>query len=235
MKNFIFAFILSFSGLSLAEETQKFECDFKTYNFENVDVQITPKCSISVNPGWGMEIQGRKRSYTFSEDGFLMVYVSTQDSPRNSQRTGSNSYFLRPATLEENKLEYSFDKDIHVLTLITAYGIKVEIDTRNAHILNIEGYRLETRPLTHIPDLAKNNGHISLTAFDDNILFDHGWRLGEVSIAQLSRRATVTKGNSKKCTIKNSDVLKKEANGSGEVFFTLDNYDESLNFYKKKC
>lgn len=235
MKKLFFATALVFTSLVHSQETQKFECNFKNYTFENVEIQVTPNCSISVSPGWGMEIQGRKRSYTFAQNGFLMVFVSTKDSERLSQSTGSNSYFLRPSVRYQNTLEYDFDENIHVVTFTSAYGIKVEVDTKQAHILSIDGYRIDTRPLTHISDIAKNRGHITVEAFEDNILFDHGWRTGEVSISQLQRAATVSKGHSKKCAIKNSDVLKKDPTRSGEVLFTLDSYQDALSFYKKKC
>lgn len=236
MKKYLFFFFGLLAPLVFADESGKFECNIeKNYNFENVTIDVRDNCSLSVDPAWGMETEGRKRSYTFTKDGYFMVFLSTKDDERLSRSTGSNSYHLRSETKLENTLEYNFNESLHLLTLTTASGVQVEVDTRGAQILNIEGYRLTTRPLSHISDLVKNNGNVELSAYDKNIVFDHGFRLGEISITQLWREAFVSLGTSKKCKIKNSDVLKKDPNDAGEVIFTIDNYQDALSFYNKKC
>lgn len=237
MKKHIFA-LLSFLLLSSAFATEpqgKFECDYKNYKFDNVVINMTPDCNISVSPEWGFETDGRKRSYTFTSAGYLMIFLNTKDYDRLSRSTGSNSYHLIPEKAEENTLEYDFDQSLNLLTFVTASGVKIEVDTKGIQILNIEGYRLTTKPLYHIDQMVKLNGNVDITAYDNNLLFDHGFRRGEVSITQLNRDAFVSLGQSKTCKIKNSDVLKKDPQDASEVIFQLANYQDALKFYNKKC
>src|SRR5690606_12003878 len=201
MKKYTFT-LLTFFFLTSAfgsESHGKLECNYKNYKFDNIVINMTPDCSVSVGPDWGFEIDGRKRSYTFTSSGYFMIFLSTKDSDRLSRSTGSNSYHLIPEKAEENVLEYNYDTSLNLLTLITASGVKVEVDTKGIQILNIEGYRLTTKPLHHINQMVKLNGNVEVSAYDNNLLFDHGFRLGEISITQLWRDAFITLGQSKKC------------------------------------
>lgn len=237
MKKYAFTLLtFFFFNNAFASEIQgKFECDYKNYQFENIVINMTPDCSVSIGPDWGLETDGRKRSYTFTSAGYFMIFLSTKDSEKLSLSTGSNSYHLVPEKSQEEVLQYNYDQDLNLLTLITASGLKVEVDVKGAQILNIEGYRLTTKPLLHIDQMVKLNGNVDVSAYDNNLLFDHGFRRGEISITQLWRDAFISLGQSKKCKIKNSDVLKKDPFDPDEVLFLLDDYQEALKFYQNRC
>src|SRR5690606_1304197 len=109
MKKYLFLCVLFLSPLSFA---QKFECNFDNYSFDNTSVNVAKDCSISIIPKSGMKNEKRKRSYTFTIDGLFMIFVNTND---NNTIT-SNTFSLRPKIKFENRLEYSFDESLHILT-----------------------------------------------------------------------------------------------------------------------
>ncbi|MCB1142972.1 MAG: hypothetical protein KDK54_12070 [Leptospiraceae bacterium] len=177
--------------------------------------------------------EGRDRGYTFDKNGLLMVFIGTNDYDRFSKSTGSRCLHFLPV-LKQGTPSFVDLGDGKVEAILPS-GHKAHFSTETGDLLWVEGYKVQTSPIEHMDKMVKKQGGIDITPEKGSLLFDYGWRTGEMSVSQLWRKSVIYDGYGNKCNIKNKDVFKKDPRDSDEVVFRYDSQAKLEAFLKKKC
>lgn len=237
-KHAMIILLCAMAGLNAALPVSAENCQ-STRLFGNLEVKLYMSkwggCKISAGQtyDYGKQFGKRYRSFTFSADGQVMMFVNTDDDERLSRTTGARCFHLLPF---RKPAEPSFtDNGDGTVTLGLPSGHTAVFSAATGEPISIEGLALKLSPLQHITLIEKNRGCIEIAPQKGFLLFDYGWRTGEVPISQLWRDITIADGNGTMCRAKMSEVFKKDPRDPDEVIFIHDSNEKLKAFLKKKC
>jgi hypothetical protein len=223
-------------GLTLAVSAENCE---SSHQFGNLEVKLYRSkwggCRLSAGQtyDYGRQFEKRYRSFTFSSDGQVMMFVNTDDSERLSRATGSRCFHLFPF---RKPVEPSFaDNGDGTVTLTLPSGHTALFSAMTGDPISIEGFNIKLAPLKHISQIETNRGFLDIAPQKGFLLFDYGWRTGEVPMSQLWRDIAISDGNGTACKARMSDVFKKDPRDPDEVVFIHDTNAKLRAFVKKKC
>jgi hypothetical protein len=227
---------LAGAGVTLAVSAEN--CD-SSRQFGNLEVKLYKSkwggCKLSAGQtyDYGKQLGKRYRSFTFSANGQVMMFVNTDDDERLSRATGSRCFHLLPF---KRPVEPSYtDNGDGTVTLNLPSGHTAVFSTSTGEPISIEGFNLKISPLQHMSRIEKNRGFVEIVPQQGFLLFDYGWRTGEVPISQLYRDITIVDGSGASCRAKMSDVFKKDPRDPDEVVFIHDTNEKLKAFLKRKC
>ncbi len=224
------------SGIPSAVVTAA-DCDGQK-TFKNLDVRMYPGrqgCNLKAGQtsDYGATKGNRDRSFTFSPNGQVMMFVGTKDTDRFSTCTGARCFHLLPF---RKKVDPRFDEaGLGSVALLLPSAHAAVFSTETGEPTRIEGFRITLQPLAHIRQVEKNAGFFSIKPEKGFILFDYGWRTGEQPISQLWRNVTVSDGDGNACNVKMSEVFMVDPKDRDEVIFIHDNNDKLRAFLKRRC
>lgn len=210
-----------------------------TQQFDNLVVRLYKskwgECHLSAGQTYEYrkKFENRYRSFTFMPNGQVMMFVSTEDDERLSRCTGSRCFHLLPF---RKPAEPSWtDNGDGTVTLVLPSGHTAVFSTSTGEPLSIEGFTVKLSPLQHITQIEKNRGFAEITPQKGSLLFDYGWRTGEVPVSQLWRDITMADGTGAACKAKMSEVFKKDPRDADEVVFLHETNVKLKSFVLKKC
>ena len=226
------------AGFGLAPALSAENCNI-TKQLGNLEIHIYKSkwagCQIIAGQtyDYGKQFGKRYRSFTFSANGQVMMFVNTNDDERLSRATGARCFHLLPF---RKPAEPSFtDNGDGTVSLVLPSGHTAVFSTSTGEPISVEGFNLKLSPLQHISQVEKNRGFVDIAPQKGFLLLDYGWRTGEVPISQLWRDITIADGSGASCKAKMSDVFKKDPRDPDEVVFIPDTNEKLKAFLKKKC
>ena len=174
----------------------------------------------------------RNRSFTFSEDGQVMMFVNTADSKYLSQSTGARCFHLLPF---KTPVMPSYKEDSNIVQLELPSGHSAVFSKKTGLPLSIEGFTIKVLPLQHIKQIEKNEGFFEIIPQKGYLIIDYGWKTGSTSKTSMNKKIKIIDGEGNRSFLKMSDVFKIDPNDPDEVIFLYENNEKLKAFLKKKC
>ncbi|MCP4133818.1 MAG: hypothetical protein GY754_22810 [bacterium] len=215
------------NSCSVSKTIKNLEIDVRKSKWEG--------CQLVLNMAYPLleKNKQRNRSYNFNRFGLLMVFVGTEDYEKFSRCTGSRCLQLLP--VKKQVIPSFKDTGKGVVDAVLPGGRKAEFSSETGELLWLEGFSVSLSPLEHMDKMIKKKGGINIVPEKGSLLFDYGWRTGEMSISQLWRKSVIYDGYGNSCSIKNRDVFKRNPKDRDEVIFKYDSNTKLKRFLRRKC
>ncbi len=186
------------------------------------------KCSFSLYPHSVIIPDMIYRSYTFSDDGMIMIFNSLGYGP-DSEDTGARTYFIFPRV---KKFKFRAQK--------------AQLDFRNGIIWNFDATIARIKNATKLiieEDHDVNHGNaggvdIKVTR---GILLDAGWSFGSPSHMKPELKSIFSDSKQLKCEVLNADIFKYTYVESGgemvvdDALFKFKEESDLAVFLKQNC
>ncbi len=219
------------------QKTEAQEGAFSTFNNLEMKIIRSKWQGLYLSTGQSYQLmkshESRNRSYSFYPNGWLMIFIGTNDYDRNSNSTGSRTYHLLP--FRENR-EPSFSrKDDATVEAFLPSGYTAQLSAESGDLVGIEGFTVATTPLGHFDTMVKSKGGVEIRPLKGYLLIDYGWRAGGTTSTNLWSPSVILDGYGNKCPIKNSDISIRDPRDPDEVIFKFKTNEELDRFLKIKC
>lgn len=165
-------------------------------------------CFITITPMYYKDM--RYRSYLFSSNGLMMVFLSLGHGPEH-RTTGAREFYFPSAQAIKQTDQITYSTSGPFIYVRLSDQIELQFDAETADLIGIKNGKITNNPLFS----AQNLGGIEILAAPV-LLLDSGFKMASAPSADKKRKSTFVDIAGAKCEVENSEVFRWQ--GSGDVY-----------------